>query len=227
MTRRGRYPVWSEQLLGVMMRAEVQGVWWVVIALLCWPVTASAEVYKYRDWNGQILLTDQPMKGMTLLKRYSMPTGRRSARPGAALAAMRKRRDLLAPLIARAAEHEDLRPALVHAVIRAESAYRSDAVSSKGAVGLMQLMPATAERYGVTDRRDPADNLRGGIAYLKDLLQLFDKDLRLALAAYNAGEHAVAKYGNKVPPFPETQDYVRKVIVFYNAMTANEKIAQR
>lgn len=194
------------------------------------PLGATAEVYKYRDWRGHILLTDKPMRGLTLLKRYSVETGRSKASRRSstgALAAMRKRRQELSPLIASAATANRLRPALVHAVVRAESAYRSDAVSSKGAVGLMQLMPATAERYGVTDRRDPAQNLRGGTEYLRDLLQMFDNDLQLALAAYNAGENAVIKYGRQIPPYDETQNYVRKVIRFYQSMDGDAKVALR
>ena len=143
------------------------------------------------------------------------------------MAKMNKRRDQLAPLIDRAAMATRLRPALIHAVVRAESAYRSDALSSKGAMGLMQLMPATAKRYGVNDRSDPAQNLRGGTEYLRDLLQMFDNDLQLALAAYNAGENAVIKYGNQIPPYNETQNYVRKVIRFYQAMDGDAKIALR
>ena len=106
--------------------------------------------------------------------------------------------------------------------MRAESAYRADAVSSKGAVGLMQLMPATAERYGVRNRRDPAQNLSGGSQYLRDLLVMFDNDLQLALAAYNAGENAVIRYGHKIPPYAETQGYVRKVIGFYRAAAGDQ-----
>ena len=157
---------------------------------------ALADVYKYRDARGRIHLTDRPMSGMQLLKRYQIATGRSARSPVSAGAAMRrmfKRRDELQPLIQHAAAESQLRPALVHAVVRAESAYRTDAVSSKGAVGLMQLMPATAERYDVDDRRDPAQNLRGGTQYLRDLLVMFDNDLQLALAAYNAGENAVIR----------------------------------
>ena len=106
---------------------------------------------------------------------------------------------------------------LVHAVVTMESAYDPRATSSKGAVGLMQLMPGTAERYGVYDREDPEDNLSGGVRYLKDLLKQF-QSLHLALAAYNAGEGAVQKYGNKIPPYPETQNYVRKVIKHYKKL---------
>jgi hypothetical protein len=120
------------------------------------------------------------------------------------------------PLINAMARREGLDPALAHAVIAAESAYRPTARSPKGAVGLMQLMPATAERFGVprAQRHDPAANLRAGLRYLKWLIATFDGDLRLVLAGYHAGEGAVQKYGNRVPPYPETQTYVRRVTNF-------------
>ncbi len=191
------------------------------------PPAATADVYKYRDARGHILLTDKPTAGMKLIKRYGISTGRSSGDSAATLAELQRRRDRLAPLIERAADASSLRPALIHAVVRAESAYRSDAVSPKGAVGLMQLMPATAERYGVGDRHDPAENLRGGSTYLRDLLEMFDNDLQLALAAYNAGENAVIRYGNRIPPYDETQNYVRKVIGFYNAMIGGDQLALR
>jgi soluble lytic murein transglycosylase-like protein len=104
--------------------------------------------------------------------------------------------------------------ALIHALIRAESNYNASAVSPKGAIGLMQLMPATARRYEVADPRDATQNIRGGVRYLRDLLDLFHHDLALTLAAYNAGEAAVARYGG-VPPYPETTSYVAKVLEFY------------
>jgi hypothetical protein len=120
------------------------------------------------------------------------------------------------PLINQMAQREGLDPALAHAVIAAESAYRPTARSPKGAVGLMQLMPATAERFGVprAQRHDPEANLRAGLRYLKWLIATFDGDLRLALAGYHAGEGAVQKYGNRIPPYRETQDYVRRVTGF-------------
>ncbi|HOP15390.1 MAG: lytic transglycosylase domain-containing protein [Gammaproteobacteria bacterium] len=191
------------------------------------PTAATADVYKYRDARGRILLTDKPTSGMKLIKRYGISTGRSVGDSAATLAELQRRRDRLTPLIDTAADASNLRPALIHAVVRAESAYRSDAVSPKGAVGLMQLMPATAERYGVDDRHDPAENLRGGSTYLRDLLEMFDNDLQLALAAYNAGENAVIRYGNQIPPYDETQNYVRKVIGFYNAMIGGDQLALR
>lgn len=105
------------------------------------------------------------------------------------------------------APRHGLEPALVLAVIEAESGFDAAARSPRGALGLMQLMPATAARFGVRDRRDPAQNLEGGMAYLAWLLAHFDGDVRLALAGYNAGEQAVARYGG-VPPYPETRAYV-------------------
>ena len=109
----------------------------------------------------------------------------------------------------------DVDPALIHAVIRAESGYNPSARSSKGAVGLMQLMPETAQRYGVLNRLDPAQNILGGTRYLRDLLRMFDNDLRLVLAAYNAGEAAVVMYGNRIPPYRETVAYVPRVMTYY------------
>jgi len=102
-------------------------------------------------------------------------------------------------------------PYLVYCVMHQESRFSSAALSVKGAQGLMQLMPGTAARYGVTNSNDPAQNIRGGTRYLKDLLQLFHGRIDLALAGYNAGEGAVMKYGQAVPPYKETKDYVRLI----------------
>jgi soluble lytic murein transglycosylase-like protein len=120
-----------------------------------------------------------------------------------------------APLVAEAARRHEVEPALLHAVITAESAYNAKAVSPKGAAGLMQLMPATARRLGVANVYDPDQNIQGGAQYLKELLERFDNDLSLTLAAYNAGEHAVARYGNRVPPYRETRGYVTRVLGLY------------
>lgn len=114
-------------------------------------------------------------------------------------------------LLQRAARASEIDPALLHAIVKVESGYNPRAVSPKGAVGLMQLMPETARRYGVRDSRDPAQNTAAGSAYLRDLLIQFDHDLPLALAAYNAGERAVERYRG-VPPYAETRLYVRKII---------------
>ena len=108
--------------------------------------------------------------------------------------------------------------ALVHALILAESSYDPDAISGAGASGLMQLMPETAKRHGVRDPFDPADNIRGGVKHLKQLLALFDGDVELAIAAYNAGENAVIRAGYRIPPYAETERFVPRVIGHYRRL---------
>jgi soluble lytic murein transglycosylase-like protein len=124
----------------------------------------------------------------------------------------------IAQLIAAVAAELDVAPNLLHAVIAAESGYDPKALSARGAMGLMQLMPATARRFGARDAYAPRDNVRAGAAYLKWLLAEFGGDLELALAAYNAGEQAVLKHGRRIPPYPETQAYVPRVIAYLNCV---------
>lgn len=114
-----------------------------------------------------------------------------------------------------AANQTSLAPALIHAVITVESKHNPRAQSNKGAYGLMQLMPATAYRFKVSDKRDPKQNILAGAKYLRELLTLFNGDLSLSLAAYNAGPAAVKKYRGKIPPYKETLDYVPKVLKYY------------
>jgi soluble lytic murein transglycosylase-like protein len=122
----------------------------------------------------------------------------------------------LAPMIEKVAQETSISPHLLHAVISVESGYDAKAVSRKGAQGLMQLMPQTAQRFGVRNALDPAENVRGGALYLKWLLDYFNGDLRLVLASYNAGEVEVVKAGYRIPPFKETRDYVPKVLARIN-----------
>ena len=124
-------------------------------------------------------------------------------------------RALYKALIDKTASSLGLEAALLHAVIAAESGYDAAAVSKRGATGLMQLMPETAKRYGVSNRLDPAQNVEGGAKYLTELMRLFNNDLDLVLAAYNAGENAVIRNGNRIPPYPETVAYVPKVVGYY------------
>jgi soluble lytic murein transglycosylase-like protein len=129
-------------------------------------------------------------------------------------------RSRFASQIQAAAMANNVEAALIRAVISVESGYNPSAVSRTGAVGLMQLMPETAKRYNVTDSRDPEQNIHGGTQYLRDLLRMFNYNVHLALAAYNAGEQAVMKYGNRIPPYRETLAYVPKVMEFYGRYSA-------
>ena len=124
----------------------------------------------------------------------------------------RTRRAQFKALVNEVARIHRVRAELLRAIIEVESAYDPAAVSPAGAVGLMQLMPPTAARYGVGDPTDPRQNIAGGAAHLRDLQAEFGNDLRLVLAAYNAGEDAVERFQRRVPPYPETQAYVRSVV---------------
>ncbi len=118
-------------------------------------------------------------------------------------------------IIRRIAQKYDVDPELIHSIIKAESNYDSQAVSPKGAVGLMQLMPDTAKEYGVRNRYDPFENIEGGTKFLKDLFQTYDQKDDLVLAAYNAGPEAVKKHKG-VPPYPETVQYIQRVKSYWN-----------
>lgn len=121
-------------------------------------------------------------------------------------------------LVQEAATRNGLDPCLIISVMRAESGFNRTAVSPKGASGLMQLMPETAARFGVRNIFDPRENILGGATYLRWLLQRFGGDVRLALAGYNAGEGSVEMYGNRIPPFLETQNYVRTIYTRYSTL---------
>lgn len=118
-------------------------------------------------------------------------------------------------MIKKVAKEQKMDPALIHAVVTVESAYNERAKSPKGATGLMQLMPETGKRFGVTDLLNPMQNLRAGTRYLRTLLALFSGDMELAIAAYNAGEGAVMRSGNAIPNYPETRAYVPRVLQVY------------
>lgn len=185
----------------------------LLLALLC-ARCAWADVFVKEGEDGTIVLTDAPTgEGFEL-----MIEGARV--PASSVATVHSpasaRRHTLR--IDHAARASGVDAALLHAVIRAESAYNERALSPKGAAGLMQLMPATARRYGVTDRFDPDQNVLAGAYYLRDLLAMFDGRVELALAAYNAGEGAVQKHGGRIPPYGETLRYVPRVMHNYRSM---------
>jgi soluble lytic murein transglycosylase-like protein len=189
-------------------------------ALALFAGTAHADIYRYVSPEGTTVFTDRPPVGQAYQTIVKDPVAPRPAR-AVAMAPQRSAsygpasRARYASHIQMAAKLNNLDPALLHAVISAESGYNPFARSPKGAVGLMQLMPDTATRYNVSNRLDPQQNILGGARYLRDLLAMFNNDVRLAVAAYNAGEKAVVKYGNRVPPYPETVAYVPRVLNYY------------
>ncbi len=130
-------------------------------------------------------------------------------------------------LIRQSAARHNVDPSLIFALMRQESGYRAGAVSYKGASGLMQLMPGTARRFGVTNIFDPAQNIEGGTKYLRFLLDMFNGDVKLALAGYNAGENAVVNYGYTVPPYRETQNYVKSITAKYGRTKTATKPAPK
>ncbi len=189
------------------------------LALSLSPPSARADIYRYVDPRGTVHFTDRPTHpGYKLFMRsvpqQTTPTGLAEAR-----AAMRARPlnprtsgvKEFSPLVYEASQRWGVSPALIHAVITAESNYDPEALSRAGAMGLMQLMPGTAQRFGVADPWDPEQNVHGGARYLRELLDRF-QSLKLALAAYNAGEGAVERHGNQIPPYEETQTYVQRVM---------------
>jgi soluble lytic murein transglycosylase-like protein len=182
---------------------------------LCAPLVclADAGIYSFVDSQGQVFLSNVPDDNRyEVLIAPVVPPGEKKPLEMAVNSLSRKN---YGAVIQQAAGQFGLDAALLHAVISVESGYNPKAVSKRGAGGLMQLMPATAKRYGVADVFDPADNVRGGAQYLSELLRLFGNDLKLVLAAYNAGEAAVQKYGNRIPPYRETVAYVPKVVDYY------------
>ncbi|GAB3486485.1 lytic transglycosylase domain-containing protein [Azotobacter salinestris] len=188
-------------------------------AVLVSAMPAYGDIYREVAADGSIILTNVYRR-----ERKSVRLRREPPAPPPVFAAPAPRHGVpvgalpYASLVAVAAAEHGLPEALLHAVIRAESNYDPRAVSPKGAAGLMQLMPDTARELGVTDVWDPAANIRGGARYLKRLLEMFDQDLSLAVAAYNAGPGAVIGSGSAIPPFAETQRYVPKVLEYYRRL---------
>lgn len=184
-------------------------------AVMSAAATAHADIYAYWDENGTLNYTNvrkypDRYKYITVSKEPKLKA--RRSRGGVKAVTPPA---YVEELVAQAARTYDVDQSLVHAVIHAESSYNPRAVSPKGAQGLMQLMPATAQRFGVRDVFDPAQNVRAGVRYLKHLLQMFGQDTALAVAAYNAGENAVVRHRG-IPPYPETVNYVNKVLQLHS-----------
>ena len=192
-------------------------------AVVCVAVAApaQAQIYSWRDAAGNLVLSDRPKNPWTVT--FTVPNASapiRTTRPE------RRRAAELEPLILEHAGANGVSPDLVRAVIQAESAFDPRALSHKGAMGLMQLMPATANDFGVRDPYDPAQNIRAGVAYLKSLLVRYSQNEELALAAYNAGPEAVKKYG-AVPPYRETREYIARIRSMAPARPAPTRIERR
>ena len=186
---------------------------------LCAGRPAMADIYMFKDERGVVHFTNIPNGD----KRYRMVRKEESTSDYARAAGMPQyvlpTAELIrqySPIIRTAAEAHGVEIALVHAVITAESGYNPRAVSRAGAQGIMQLMPDTARRFGVQNSFDATQNIHGGVKYLRELLTMFNGNRELALAAYNAGENAVIRAGNRIPPYAETQNYVPKVIDLYH-----------
>ena len=183
---------------------------------------AHADIYRYVDAEGVVHFTNVPQDSRfkVYLKEKRKPDPVTETLASEIRYYDEKDRARYAKPIQDAAKATRLEAALIHAVISAESGYNPFARSRKGAAGLMQLMPETAKRYGVKNRLDPAQNISGGARYLRDLIRLFNNDVQLAVAAYNAGENAVVRAGNRIPPYQETMTYVPRVMTYYRKYRA-------
>jgi len=189
----------------------------LLIINLAFPSLSLTDIYKYVDKEGVVHLTNVPtdVNAQYVLvlreKRVQFNTG------------LGQDVEMYDPVITKAAKKYNVDSALIKAVIKAESNFNPRAVSPVGARGLMQLMPATASSLEVQDSFHPEKNIEGGVRYLRYLLNLFNGDLPLTLAAYNAGEGAVARYNNSIPPYQETQTYIRRVLNYLNKYSSRDK----
>ena len=214
--------------------------WALAVLALAWPLAAAADIYVLVEPNGSKRFTNQPddpryqlfvkepadykLKPVHALGNVRNPGDYRLRNPAARQPdpydnPLLKSRPFQAH-VQSAAKANEVDPALVHAVIAAESNYDPKAVSDKGAIGLMQIMPDTGRRFGtkVKDLYSPSRNIAVGVRYLAELIEMFDGNIELALASYNAGENAVIRFGRKVPPYPETRAYVPRVLRYYEQL---------
>jgi soluble lytic murein transglycosylase-like protein len=208
-----------------------------LLLLVAATTACHADIYAFLDDQGVAHFADYPLDSRYQLymktkppeERVSVeltpgePTPLGEAAPPAGRTLPLQAGKRYAEMIAKVAREQKVEPALLHAVIAVESAYNSQAKSPKGATGLMQLMPDTAKRYGVTDLLNPLENLRAGARYLRDLLGMFNNNLKLVLAAYNAGEGAVIRSGHAIPNYPETRAYVPRVLQHYELYRSNDR----
>jgi len=193
----------------------------MLLVAAAWGI-ARADIYSFVDSSGVTHFSNVPVDSRYKLLLAS-PREERAELSREQAGKWLARSTVYDPLIERAARAAAVRPELVRAVIVVESAFNPRAVSKRGAQGLMQLHPSTARRYGVSNAFDPEQNITAGAHYLRDLMQRFGNDLELTLAAYNAGEEAVERYGRSIPPFSETRHYVPAVLRVYRKLLAQQR----
>ena len=181
---------------------------------------AGAQIYSWRDANGNLVLSNRQQSGSVPIRSFAVP---QADKVRTTRFAPEERSRAYDELIHEQSRLTGVRADLVRAVMQVESAFDPNARSPKGAMGLMQLMPQTAKQLGVKNAYDPAENVRGGVAYLRSLLDRYENNEMLALAAYNAGPGAVDKYDEKVPPYAETQNYVAKINKMVNGGTIQRR----
>jgi len=199
----------------------------LLTALLLMPLGASASegIYRYVEKDGTIIYTNVPPPGSKRAKRLK-GTFTQAQAPSAPVRGRASAPADLEPHIVTAARRYKIPASLVRAIMQAESNFDANAVSPKGACGLMQLMPPTAAEMYVKDIFNEKENIEGGVRYLRVLANQFDGDMVKMIAAYNAGPDAVRKYRGNVPPYEETQGYVRKVLQLYYHYKERERLAQ-
>jgi len=199
------------------MKFRTTNLFAVVVVVTGFVSSAFADVYVYKDKNGVLTFTNVPNHSgyRRVLRETSNPTSSSTAVFNASYDA----------LIRTASGRYNIDADLVRAVIKAESDFNAAARSQKGAMGLMQLMPDTARLHNVSDAYNPGENVEGGVRHLRMLLDRYEGDLELSLAAYNAGSAAVEKHRG-IPPFAETRDYVRRVLRFYDSYRGGLQIVQ-
>jgi len=190
----------------------------MVAAFLAVPRPAEAQIYSWRDAKGTLVYSNRQLDPSAT--RLGLPTAPSVRAPKAAAATQQRRGSEYDGFIDEQAATHGVRPELIRGVIQAESNFNPRALSPKGAMGLMQLMPATAADLGVLNPFNALENIRGGITYLRQLLDRYDSNEALALAAYNAGPGAVDRHGAQVPPYQETQQYVKRILGSIPSATA-------
>ncbi|MFI4940576.1 MAG: lytic transglycosylase domain-containing protein [Burkholderiales bacterium] len=196
------------------------------ISAACMPHANAASIYRSVDASGNAsVYSDRPLNRSSQI--FAVFDGRqlwpRAGTGPVSMPQLAARRDALEPLVQRIAAMHGVHASLLKAIIEVESGFNARARSSKGAIGLMQVMPATAARYGRFNLYSPEENVDVGARYLRDLLSMFGGNVRLAVAAYNAGENAVIHSGWQVPAYPETLKYVPMVLERYNRFQSRQR----